>query len=155
MKNLFGIVGVILLIILVHSCETDDANAIKDVDGNVYTSVTIGTQVWMVENLKTTKYRNGDLIGTTNPATLDITGETSPKYQWPHDGNESNVATYYGRLYTWWAVTDSRNVCPTGWHVPSYAEWTTLTDYLTNNGYGYEGTGGDIAKSMDYRPSCR
>jgi uncharacterized protein (TIGR02145 family) len=118
-----------------------------DIDGNIYNTITIGTQVWMKENLKTTKYRNGDLIGTTNPATLDISGEGTPKYQWAYNGNESNVATY-GRLYTWYAVTDSRNVCPTGWHVPTDAEWTTLTDYLTNNGYGYVGLGNIIAKSM-------
>ena len=83
----------------------------------------------MAENLKTTKYRNGDLIGTTIPASLDIKSENTPKYQWAYDDDESNVATY-GRLYTWYAVTDKRNVCPTGWHVPSDAEWTIFTDYL-------------------------
>jgi len=120
---------------------------ITDIDGNIYTFVTIGTQTWMKENLKTTKYTNGDLIGTTTPATLDISSESTPKYQWAYDGNESNVATN-GRLYTWYAVTDSRGVCPIGWHLPSDAEWTTLTDYLTNNGYGYGGSGSGIAKSM-------
>lgn len=103
--------------------------SITDIDGNVYTIVTIGTQVWMAENLKTTKFRNGDLIGTTAPATLDISSETTAEYQWAYNGDESNV-TAYGRLYTRDAVTDSRNVCPTGWHVPSDAEWTALTDYL-------------------------
>jgi uncharacterized protein (TIGR02145 family) len=105
------------------------SNTVTDIDGNVYNTVTIGTQVWMKENLKVTKYRNGDAIGTTIPATLDISGEASPKYQWAYDGNESNVATY-GRLYTWYAATDSRGLCPTGWHLPTDAEWTTLTDYL-------------------------
>jgi len=120
-----------LVLILTNSCkkEEDSNNKITDVDGNVYTSVTIGTQVWMVENLKTTKYSNGDLIGTTTPATLDISGESTPKYQWAYDGNESNVATY-GRLYTWYAVTDIRGVCPIGWHVPTDAEWTTLSIFL-------------------------
>lgn len=112
-----------------------------------YPVVEIGMQIWMEENLKTTKYSNSDLIGTTDPATKDITAESTPKYQWVYDGNESNVVTY-GRLYTWYTVTDSRNVCPIGWHVPSDAEWTTLTDYLTNNGYGYGGSGSNIAKSM-------
>ena len=133
------------------SCEKDDtidpSGTVTDIDGNVYNTVTIGSQTWMVENLKTTKYLNGDLIGTTNPATVEITGESTPKYQWAYDGNESNVDTY-GRLYTWYAITDSRNVCPTGWHVPTDDEWTTLTDYLTNNGYGFEDSGSDIAKSM-------
>ena len=121
--------------------------AVLDIDGNGYYSVSIGTQTWITENLKTTKYNNGDLIGTTIPATLDITGETTPKYQWAFDGNEANV-TVYGRLYTWYAVTDSRKVCPTDWHVPSDDEWTVLINYLINNGYGYQGSGDDIAKSM-------
>lgn len=124
-------------------------NSVKDIDGNAYRTINIGTQVWMAQNLKTTKYRNGDLIGTTTPATLDIERESTPKYQWAYNGNESNVATH-GRLYTWYVATDSRNICPTGWHVPTDAEWTTLTDYLINNGYdygnGYQGM--DIAKSM-------
>jgi len=104
----------------------------KDIDGNIYTTVKIGTQTWMRENLKTTKYRNGDPIGTTTPDTLDISNATTyptPKYQWAYDGNESNVATY-GRLYTWYAATDSRGICPTGWHLPTDAEWTTLTTFL-------------------------
>jgi uncharacterized protein (TIGR02145 family) len=125
MRISLRIVGIFLLVFLIYSCKKEEED-ITDVDGNVYTSVTIGTQVLMVENLKTTRYRNGDLIGTTTPATKDIHAEANPKYQWAYDGNESNVVTY-GRLYTWDAVTDSRNLCPTGWHVPSDAEWTTLT----------------------------
>jgi len=114
---------------------------VTDVDGNSYTSVKLGSQqVWMVENLKTTKNRNGDLIGTTSPATLDISKQVSPKYQWAYDGNESNVATY-GRLYTWYASHDY--LCPTGWHVPSDAEWTTLTTYL-----GVDSVTGGILKEM-------
>lgn len=111
-----------------------EASTVTDVDGNVYHTVTIGTQTWMKENLKTTRYSNGDAIGTTSPAMLDISNENTPKYQWAYDGDESNVAVY-GRLYTWYAVTDSRNVCPAVWHVPTEAEWTTLVDYL----------GGDVA----------
>jgi uncharacterized protein (TIGR02145 family) len=102
---------------------------ISDIDGNVYQTVKIDKQLWMAENLKTTRYQNGDLIGTTTPSTLDISNETTPKYQWAYNGNENNVATL-GRLYTFYAVTDSRGVCPTGWHVPSDAEWTTLITYL-------------------------
>jgi len=111
----------------VYSTKEESIN--KDIDGNIYTTVKIGTQTWMKENLKTTKYRNGDPIGTTTPATLDISAETAPKYQWAYAGNESNVSTY-GRLYTWYAATDSRSICPTGWHLPTDAEWTTLITYL-------------------------
>ena len=104
-------------------------STVTDVDGNNYNYVVIGSQTWMKENLKVTRYRNGDLIGTTVPATLDISGEATPKYQWAYDGNEGNVSIY-GRLYTWWAIIDSRNICPVGWHLPSDNEWTVLTDYL-------------------------
>ncbi|MCX6329301.1 MAG: fibrobacter succinogenes major paralogous domain-containing protein [Bacteroidia bacterium] len=101
----------------------------SDIDSNTYKTIQIDTQTWMAENLKTTKYRNGDLIGTTTPVTLDISGESTPKYQWAYGGNENNVATY-GRLYTWYAANDSCSVCPTGWHVPTDEEWTTLITYL-------------------------
>lgn len=105
---------------------------VTDIDGNVYNTVIIGTQIWMAQNLKTTKYRNGDVIGTTTPATLNISNSTTyptPIYQWAYGGIESNVATY-GRLYTWYAVKDSRKVCPIGWHLPSDTEWNTLITYL-------------------------
>jgi uncharacterized protein (TIGR02145 family) len=102
---------------------------VTDIDGNVYHTVTIGTQTWMAEDLKTTRYRNGDSIGTTNPDTFDISSESAPKYQWAYNGDESNVATY-GRLYTWYAATDKRTIAPAGWHVPTNAEWDTLTNYL-------------------------
>ena len=111
------------------AAETPVATTTTDVDGNTYRSVTIGSQVWMAENLKTTRYRNGDAVGTTSPATLDINGENAPKYQWAYAGDENNAATY-GRLYTWYAVTDDRDICPTGWHVPSDDEWSILVAFL-------------------------
>jgi uncharacterized protein (TIGR02145 family) len=96
----------------------------------------------MAENLKTTKYRNGDFIGTTTPATLNITGDYKPEFQWAYAGNESNVTTY-GRLYTCYAVTDIRDVCPAGWHIPTDGEWTTLTDFLG----GENGAGGKLKET--------
>ncbi len=108
--------------------------SVTDIDGNIYKIITIGDQVWMAENLKTTKYNNGDLIGTTIPATQYIQSENTPKYQWAYNGDECYVDTY-GRLYTWYSVTDSRGVCPTSWHVPTDAEWLTLSTYLENETY--------------------
>src|ERR1035438_8500630 len=119
------VIGLTLLGTVASTQENKSAapvgNTVADVDGNVYKTVTIGNQVWMAADLKTTQYRNGDLIGTNSPATLDISSESTPKYQWAYAGDESNVATY-GRLYTWFAATDSRNVCPVGWHVSTDAE---------------------------------
>lgn len=100
-----------------------------DVDNNNYPIVQIGTQIWMAENLRTTHYRNFNTISTTDPPSKDISGETYPRYQWAFAGNESNVSTY-GRLYTIFAAQDVRGVCPTGWHLPTDDEWTTLINYL-------------------------
>jgi uncharacterized protein (TIGR02145 family) len=116
-----------------------------DIENNGYKTVTIGTQTWFSENLKSSKYNNGDIIETTSSE--DIANESYPKYQWIYNGNEgwTNIA---GRYYTWYAATDSRNICPTGWHVPTAEEFHSLIYYLYINGYGYEGTGWDIAKTL-------
>jgi uncharacterized protein (TIGR02145 family) len=144
--------------IVSHYCRADEvSNAVTlsvgtavpvtDIDGTTYNSVGIGSQLWMAENLKVTKYGNGDLIETTTPATKVITTETDPKYQWAYNGDEANVAMY-GRLYTWYALTDSRNVCPTGWHLPSANEWDILVNYLVDNGYCFGLGPKDVAKSL-------
>jgi uncharacterized protein (TIGR02145 family) len=126
-KNALGFFLIIGLVL------TDlQAQTVKDIDGNEYQTVKLGTQTWMKENLRVTKYSNGDVIGTTTPDSINICSQTAPKYQWACEGKEGNVA-YYGRLYTWYVVADSRNVCPAGWHVPDNAEWMTLKKYLHVN----------------------
>ncbi len=128
------------LISLTESCSkpADDViekGTVTDFEGNVYPTVKIGNQWWMSENLKATKYNNGDQIGSTVPNSLSIAGATSPKYNWSYMGNES-YAAIYGRLYTWYAATDTRNVCPAGWHVPSDVDWNILNDYVNSNAFG-------------------
>jgi uncharacterized protein (TIGR02145 family) len=98
---------------------------VTDIDGNVYHTVTIGTQTWMVENLKTTKYRNGELIPNVAGSWASL---VTGAYSW-YNNDVANKAVY-GGYYNWYAVADSRNIAPAGWHVPSDSEWTTLTDYL-------------------------
>jgi len=104
-----------------------DCGTVTDIDGNVYQTVTIGTQVWMAENLKVTHYRNGDPIPNVTDNT-EWQGLSTGAYC-NYDNDEHNVATY-GRFYNWYAVDDSRNIAPEGWHVPSDAEWQTLVDFL-------------------------
>ena len=120
---------IFLLILVYLSTNLYAQEMITDIDGNTYGTVKIGEQVWMNENLRTTKYANGDTISTTCPITLDISDEITPKYQWTYNGDE-NYAKEYGRLYTWYTVTDSRKICPLGWHVPTMKEWKTLFEYL-------------------------
>ena len=114
--------------------------ACTDYDNNNYATVQIGTQIWMAENLKTTHYKNGVAItypGTNNTAWQN---NTTGAYAWYND--TVTYAATYGALYNWYAV-NTANLCPTGWHVPSDAEWTTLTTYL-----GGESIAGGKLKSI-------
>lgn len=104
-----------------------------DNEGNHYAVTQIGSLYWMAESLKTTKYNNGDAIGTTATPNLDISAEPAPKYQWAYDGNEANVQIY-GRLYTWYVPDDARGVNPLGWYVPSDLEWTEMNNLLGGSG---------------------
>ena len=102
-------------------------NTVTDIDGNVYNTVTIGIQVWMVENLKVTKYRNGDPIANVTDNTA-WKGLTTGAYCWY--GNDAANKVTYGALYNWYAVNDSRNIAPVGWHVPTEAERDMLDNFL-------------------------
>ena len=141
------------LTMLLTSCEDkgdrDPTNSnincgdgVTDIDGNSYKSVIIGDQEWMAENLKTTTYSDGTPITLVEDDTTWsnlITGA----YCW-YANDEATYGDTYGALYNWYAVKTS-NLCPDGWHVPTNAEWTTLEDYLTNN--GHDGTEGNALKA--------
>jgi uncharacterized protein (TIGR02145 family)/uncharacterized repeat protein (TIGR02543 family) len=101
---------------------------ITDIDGNIYTEVTIGTQVWLVENLKTTRYRDGTAIArVTDPAEWEALSTTG--YCW-YNNDSSMYNADYGILYNWYAVSDARQIAPAGWHIPTDAEWSTIEAYL-------------------------
>lgn len=99
---------------------------VTDIDGNVYATIQIGTQTWMAENLKTTKYNDGTAIPniTDNTAWEGLTTGA-----WCNYNNDVNNNSTYGKLYNWYAVNTGK-LAPAGWHVPTDAEWTTLTNYL-------------------------
>lgn len=106
----------------------DMADTVLDIDGNAYTMVTIGTQIWMAENLKTTRYNDGTAIPLVTDAAA-WAGLTTPGYCWYNNDSTMYRPTAYGALYNWYAVNTGK-LAPTGWHVPTVAEWTTLTTYL-------------------------
>lgn len=101
-------------------------STVTDVDGNVYSTVSIGNQCWLAPNLKTTRYRDGTPIPNVADAT-DWSYLATGAYC-DYENDAGNSATY-GRLYNWYAV-NTGNVCPVGWHVPSDAEWTALATAL-------------------------
>ena len=132
MKKTFILSAMAAASLLIGSCKkanasNDTTTIITDIDGNVYHTVTIGTQVWMVENLKVTKYNDG----TTIPLVTGYAEWKKPKtpgYCW----YQNDAATYkntYGALYNWYTV-NTKKLCLTGWHVPTDTEWDALETYL-------------------------
>jgi uncharacterized protein (TIGR02145 family) len=116
-----------LFLILSVTCITNKPEIVTDIDGNVYHTLEIGTQVWMVENLKVTRYQNGDLI----PNITD-TNQWSylPIGTYCNYNNDPKIGSTYGRLYNWFAVTDSRKLAPKGWHIPTFQEIETLVAFM-------------------------
>ena len=118
-----------------HSCGATNLHnpaktygTMTDQQGNVYKTIVIGTQEWMAENLKVSHYRNGNPIPLITNSSIWAQLNTGATCWYNNDSVTYNCP--YGKLYNWYAVADQRNVCPTGWHVPSDAEWTTLTTFL-------------------------
>jgi uncharacterized protein (TIGR02145 family) len=112
--------------IIFYLPNTNPDEVVTDADGNVYATVTIDTQTWMAENLKTTKYNDGTTIPLV-PNFSNWESLTTPGYCWYK--NEPRYGDFYGAIYNWYTVNTGK-LCPSGWHVPTQAEWETLIDYL-------------------------
>ena len=133
--------------------------AVADIDGNTYDAVQIGEQIWMAENLRTTRYADGTTIpmGTSTSSTTAYRYAPGPNYS--NDENMDYVA-HSGYLYNWPAVMHGESssetnpsgvqgICPNGWHVPSDLEWNRLTTYLSNHSdYLCSGSSYNIAKAL-------
>ena len=111
--------------------------SVTDIEGHAYKTIVIGTQEWMAENLKTAAYSNGDPI---QPVTEVWSWSQLTTGAWCDYRNDPDFSRVYGKLYNFYAVTDVRNVCPAGWHVPAHDEWIVLQDYLG----GWEIAGGKL-----------
>lgn len=114
--------------------STDNVTIVSglvDIDGNEYSTVVIGTQHWMAENLKVTKYRNGNNITDTTDNNTLWNNDTSGAYS-VYDNDDTTNLDSYGRLYNWYAVDNSsgRYICPEGWHIPSTDEYNVLRIFL-------------------------
>jgi uncharacterized protein (TIGR02145 family) len=137
-----------ILLFITNGCKKDESNnttilpsvktivfnpdstygTVTDIDGNNYNTIKIGTQIWMAENLKVTKFRNGNPIPNITEASVWVNTLT-PAYC-----DYNNTPTYsviYGKLYNLFTIIDQRNLCPSGWHIPADSEWTVL---INNSG---------------------
>lgn len=155
MKRLLYLFSLVALLLIANSCSKDNGNdqpdnTIVDIDGNVYHSVTIGTQEWLVENLKTTRYRNGDQIPVVADDALWRNLTTGAMC---NISNDAAMGNKFGKLYNWYAVSDSRNIAPVGWHVPSDAEWTQLETYVANNLNNYGTVAQVLGSKTDWNSS--
>jgi uncharacterized protein (TIGR02145 family) len=103
---------------------------VTDFDGNIYDTVHIGTQVWLKQNLNSSFYKDGTPIPNITDNAVWSGLNTGARCYYNNDS--ATYAPVYGALYNWYAV-NTGNLCPTNWHVPSYAEWTTLRTYLGDN----------------------
>ncbi|GBE28012.1 fibrobacter succinogenes major domain (Fib_succ_major) [bacterium BMS3Bbin03] len=144
---------IFLSVVFMMSCNKNPVNtekksdAIKtgtvtDIDGNVYQTVKIGNQWWMAENLKVTHYRNG--VPIPNVSEKSEWANLSTGAYCNYDNNEDHIAAY-GRLYNWYAVNNTGNLAPAGWHLPTDEEWKELEMYLgmsrsEADGEGWRGT---------------
>jgi len=107
---------------------------VKDIDGNTYNTVQIGTQCWTKENLRVSKYKDGTLIpfdesGGTTGDSLNETWSRIADARAVYGNNSQNITTY-GYLYNWYSVENPKGICPSGWHVPSGLEWSELIKFL-------------------------
>lgn len=138
LNYLFKILLGLVLIVGVYCCKKNESGNVPqtlfvedaplvDCEGNTYKTVKIGNQVWMAENLRVTKYRNGDAIPEITINALWASSSTGA-YCWY--ANDAANKTIYGALYNWYTVTDSRKIAPDGWHIPTESDWTTLISYL-------------------------
>jgi uncharacterized protein (TIGR02145 family) len=145
MNKIFTVMTALAVSVSLFAQQGKIGAEIKDIEGNLYKTITIGTQQWMAENLKVSKYSDG----TTIPNITDTTQwQNNTTGAWSYYSNDAANNAKYGKLYNWYAVSKTsngnKNVCPTGWHVPTDPEWTVLTDYL-----GGQSVAGGKMKEVD------
>jgi uncharacterized protein (TIGR02145 family) len=134
MKKKITIAFLTFFLISFYACKKDDVKpnrtgTMTDQEGNVYKTITIGKQTWMAENLRTTTFRNGSAIrGVTDKS--EWLKEATAAYCNYNNTTSADTIEVYGRLYNWYAASDPSNIAPIGWHVPTDADWTILTEHL-------------------------
>ncbi len=124
----------LILVVVFYGCKKDsdeikglETGTVIDVDGNTYKTVKIGFQWWMAENLLVAHFRNGEVIPEILGNSNWLSSTTGARCTYENDSKNDSI---YGKLYNFYAIADSRNLCPVGWHVPANSEWDALDQVL-------------------------
>ncbi len=139
LENCTGVPCVVAPAVPASACGS--ASTVLDFDGNSYVTVAIGTQCWTKTNLKVTRYNDGTLIGDSTYSTWG-TATIGARTVFQSSGYPDN----YGYLYNWYATTDSRKLCPDGWHVPTDSDWNKLVKFIDS--------GADTSMSLAQSPTA-
>jgi len=123
--TLVSMLSLFFVTLIMVGCNANTSGPVTDIDGNTYDTVKIGNKVWMTENLKVTRYRNGDPIPEVADAAKWPKLESGARCS--YENNPENGKTF-GFLYNWFAVNDPRGIAPEGWHVATDEEWQALAD---------------------------
>lgn len=130
----------IFFVLAMFAGNSNRAQTVTDIDGNVYNTVTIGTQTWTQQNLRVTHYRNGDPVPNVADSAQWYSLTSGALCSYDNDPGNTPV---YGLLYNWYAASDARNLAPPGWRVPTYEDWDTLQVFL-----GYDLVAGGKLKEV-------
>jgi len=130
----------VTLSLLTVGCKKDNGNKVSDIDGNKYATTRIGTQVWMTENLRTTRLNDGTLIQSVHDGT-EWASLKSAGYCWYGNHEAFFTLNHYGALYNGYSVNTGK-LCPAGWHVPTDEEWDALSEYV-----GWDSGGGKLKEA--------
>ena len=154
MKNAIKLLGVLMITIFIFGCSEDDDTTtpvltVTDADGNIYNTIQIGNQIWMLENLKTTKFNDGTPINEWlfGMDWGSLSGQ-QPLFQWASTADLNNIypevlpSDYYGAMYNHFAIQNG-NLAPVGWKIPSEQDFIDLENYLNNNGHS-----GNVATAL-------
>ena len=128
----------ILAILAINSCSKPSTNGpyqVSDVDGNLYDTIHIGQQIWMKENLGATHFRDGTVIAEIEDGAswASIINSGAKTVAFCNYNKKDSLGTVYGKLYNWYAVTATNQLCPVNWHVPTDTEWHTLALVLDSS----------------------
>jgi uncharacterized protein (TIGR02145 family) len=121
--------NIILMIVLITFPFILKSQTLKDLDGNIYKTVKINTQIWLSENLNVSHFLNGDTIPETKTAEEWEIAGIAEKPAWCYYNNDTANTRNYQKLYNWYAIKDPRGLAPEGWHIPSNTDWMTLVKY--------------------------